>query len=103
MLYDQRCFFEQHEYEAAPWPAARYAFNTTHLDAYLRVFPSSELQHDHGDRNASTLCEHRSVLYGMMMPMKQSKLPYGLILLAAGQGYSATASCAILATIKNAN
>ena len=52
MLYDQGCFFEQHEYEAAPWRAARYAFNTTHLDAYLRVIPFSKLQHDHGDRNA---------------------------------------------------
>jgi hypothetical protein len=52
MLYDQRCFFEQHEYEAAPWRAARCTFNTTHLDAYLRVIPSSELQRDHGDRNA---------------------------------------------------
>jgi hypothetical protein len=50
-----------------------------------------------------TLCENRSVFYGMVMPMKQSKLPYGLILLAAGQGYSATASCAILARIKNVN
>jgi fructosamine-3-kinase len=52
ILYDPGCFFGHHEYEAAPWRAARYAFDKTHLDAYLEVVPASEPQEDYDNRNA---------------------------------------------------
>ncbi|KAH6851447.1 hypothetical protein BKA58DRAFT_394982 [Alternaria rosae] len=37
ILYDPGCLFGHHEYEVAPWRAARYAFNKMHLDAYLEI------------------------------------------------------------------
>jgi protein-ribulosamine 3-kinase len=52
MLYDPGCLYGHHEYEAAPWRAARYAFNRKHLDVYLKVVPASEPQEDYDDRNA---------------------------------------------------
>jgi protein-ribulosamine 3-kinase len=52
MLYDPGCLYGHREYEAAPWRAARYAFNKKQLDAYLEVVPASEPQEDYDDRNA---------------------------------------------------
>ncbi|KAI4701062.1 hypothetical protein J4E89_010758 [Alternaria sp. Ai002NY15] len=51
MLYDAGCLFGHHEFEAAPWRATRYAFNKTHLDAYLEIVPASKPQEDYDDRN----------------------------------------------------
>jgi len=51
ILYDAGCLFGHHEFEAAPWRATRYAFNKTHLDAYLEIVPASKPQEDYDDRN----------------------------------------------------
>ena len=52
ILYDPGSFYGHHEYEMAPWRAARYQFGEAHRNAYLKLVAASDPQEECDDRNA---------------------------------------------------